>query len=367
VTGAPVPGQADRIEHALDERTDVEGTIARGEAQKLDRRRLLRIAAWLAVTGVSLYLVAPTLLDSLGSWDDLETLGPGWLGAMALLQAGATVALWALQRIAIHTRSWYAVATSQLASNGLSKVAPGGGAIGAALQYRMLVQAGIDRPRAVSGLTAANLLTLGIVLALPLFAIPALVSGAADRALVRAAVGALAIFVVLFAAGAVTLALDGPLRAVGRAVQAVRNRLRPRAEPVRQLPARLLRERDRILATVGPRWKAALATAIGRWTLDYASLLAALEAVGAHTRPGLVLLAFCAAQLLAQIPATPGGLGFVEAGLAATLGLAGVGAGSAVLATLAYRLFTYWLPLPLGLVGAALHRRRYAGAGLSAP
>jgi uncharacterized membrane protein YbhN (UPF0104 family) len=31
-----------------------------------------------------------------------------------------------------------------------------------------------------------------------------------------------------------------------------------------------------------------------------------------------------------------------------------------VLATLAYRLFSYWLPLPLGLLGAALHRRAVA-------
>ena len=40
-------------------------------------------------------------------------------------------------------------------------------------------------------------------------------------------------------------------------------------------------------------------------------------------RPALVLLAFCAAQMLSQVPATPGGLGFVEAGLAATLAAAG--------------------------------------------
>jgi uncharacterized protein (TIRG00374 family) len=71
-----------------------------------------------------------------------------------------------------------------------------------------------------------------------------------------------------------------------------------------------------------------------------------------------VLLAFTAAQVLAQIPVTPGGLGFVEAGLTATLALAGVSGGDAVLATFAYRLFSYWLPLPLGLVGLLLHRRR---------
>jgi uncharacterized protein (TIRG00374 family) len=76
----------------------------------------------------------------------------------------------------------------------------------------------------------------------------------------------------------------------------------------------------------------------------------------------LVLLAFCAAQVLAQVPVTPGGLGFVEAGLTATLALAGVSAGDAVLATLAYRLFSYWLPLPVGFGAYAIHRRRLARA-----
>ena len=76
-----------------------------------------------------------------------------------------------------------------------------------------------------------------------------------------------------------------------------------------------------------------------------------------------MLLAFCGAQILAQIPVTPGGLGFVEAGLTAMLKLAGVPAGAAVLATFAYRLFSYWLPLPLGAVGFAAHRRRYPASG----
>jgi uncharacterized membrane protein YbhN (UPF0104 family) len=43
------------------------------------------------------------------------------------------------------------------------------------------------------------------------------------------------------------------------------------------------------------------------------------------------------------------------------LSLAGVAPAEAVLATFADRLFTFWLPLPLGLVGALLHRRRFSG------
>ena len=71
---------------------------------------------------------------------------------MVVAQAGALACLWALQRVALHVRGWHAVITSQLAGNALAKVAPGGGAIGAALQYRMLVEAGArGRPRPCPG------------------------------------------------------------------------------------------------------------------------------------------------------------------------------------------------------------------------
>jgi uncharacterized protein (TIRG00374 family) len=352
----------DRLEGALDSRADVEGEIARGAAAEPPRRRIVRTVAWLSVTAVSLYLVAPTLLDTLASWRDISRVGPAWLAAMMLLQAGSVVCLWWLQRIAMRGAEWYAVATSQLAGNGMSKVAPGGGAVGAALQYRMLVQAGLARPRAVSGLTASNLLTLGVVLALPVLAAPALIRGAVDRTLIEASLAGFGVFAVLFGLGTLMMVFDEPLRWVGRAAQSVRNAVRRKARPVRDLPTRLLRERDRILGTVGKRWKAALTAGLGRWAFDYASLLAALAAVGSSPRPALVLLAFCAAQLLAQVPLTPGGLGFVEAGLTATLTVAGVSPSDAVIVTFAYRLLTFWLPLPLGLVGGILHRRRYTAS-----
>ena len=150
------------------------------------------------------------------------------------------------------------------------------------------------------------------------------------------------------------LTTDRPLAWIGRVVQRVRNRLRPKRAPLHTLPERLLRERDRILETLGPRWKHALAASVARWIFDYMTLLAALAAIGSHPRPSLVLLAFCGAKALANIPITPGGLGFVEAGLTAMLALAGVDAGDAVLATFAYRLFSYWLALPFGLVGLAI-------------
>jgi hypothetical protein len=128
------------------------------------------------------------------------------------------------------------------------------------------------------------------------------------------------------------------------------------------LPERLLNERNLLRKSLGGAWAQALALAAGRWIFDFLSLYAALLAVGARPPLYVALLAYAAAQLLGQLPLTPGGLGVVEAGLTGTLALAGVAAAPAALATLAYRLSSFWLPLPVGLVAWIWHRRRYGGA-----
>jgi uncharacterized protein (TIRG00374 family) len=53
------------------------------------------------------------------------------------------------------------------------------------------------------------------------------------------------------------------------------------------------------------------------------------------------------------VPLTPGGVGFVEAGQASVLLLAGVDGDQAVIATLLYRLVSFWLPIPLGALAWA--------------
>ena len=88
----------------------------------------------------------------------------------------------------------------------------------------------------------------------------------------------------------------------------------------------------------------------------------ALQALGVDANEWLVLIAYAGAALLGMIPITPGGLGFVEAGLTGMLVLAGVAAPDAAAATLAYRLVSYWLPLPAGLIAYWLARRRYGSS-----
>jgi hypothetical protein len=353
----------DRLEQAIEQHADLPGEVARGE-QELDaapaqarRSAIRRTVFWLVVSGVSLYLVAPSIIETFSSWEQIQQLSPAWLAAMAGLQAAALACVWALQRVSIPGSRWQPIIAAHLTSNALAKIVPGGSPMASALQYRMLVAAGLTPAAIVSGLTAASLLVFAVMLALPLLAIPSILRGGVQHDLLNAAVVGLIVFVLLFALGAVLLTTDGLLLWVGRTVQRIRNRLRRRAAPLEQLPQRLIGERDRIIDTLGPRWKRALAAALARWGFDFGCLLAALKALDALGRPGLVLLAFCSAQLLSQIPVTPGGLGFVEAGLTATLALAGVPAGAAVVATFAYRLFAYWLQLPFGLLGLGLNVR----------
>ena len=347
----------DRVERSIEDHADP-AELEREFEEPSDSSSLPRTIFWLAITGVSLYLVAPSLLDLFGSWRQLEDIDLLSFALMGALTAASIACIWLLQKLALPSAPISAVIDSQLAGNALSKIAPGGGAVGAALQYRMLVERGAVRSAAVTAITAVNLLTFAIVLALPVLALPALLAGGTDDELRRTGLISLAVFVVLAVLATVLLTNDGLLRKAGSGVQAARNKLRRHSAPSTGLPARLVKERDRLFAALGPNIWRALAATIGRWAFDFAVLIVALAAVDSYPTPGLVLLAFCTAQVLAQIPVTPGGLGFVEAGLTATLALAGVNPGDAVLATFAYRLFTYWLPLPLGLIGLVLHRRQ---------
>ena len=318
----------------------------------------------LVVTGVSLYLLAPALLEVFGAFDQLDDINPLWFVGMIALQVGSYACMWEVQRLAIRSRGWQPVITSQLASNAFGRVVPGGIAAAGAMQYAMLVRAGVPGAAAASGMTASSVLVFGTLLALPLLAVPAIVTGAAvDPGLVHAAIAGAIVFLAMFAVGAACIVWDRPLELIGRAAQSVRNRILSRRAPLTGLPARLIRERDIVLDVLGRKWWQALLGAAGRWVLDYLTLLAALYAVGAHPRASLVLLAFFAAQLLGTLPLTPGGLGFVEAGLTGTLALAGVGAAASVVATLAYRLVSFWLPIPAGGVAAFLHRRHYGENG----
>ena len=313
---------------------------------------------FLAVTGLCLYLLLPSLAEVFEAWKHLGDFQPAWVVVMLVCETLSFACVWLLQAITLRCDDPFVITTTQLAGNAFNRVTPGGGATGTALQARMLADAGFELSYAGSALAMQSLLISAAVVAMPILAIPAIIAGTQVPGKLVAAVwvGAF-VFVVMLGAGAVFMVTRRPVLLVARAVARVMRFFR---RPLREgFEERLIEQRDRVRETLGRRWPEALAAAVGRWGFEYFVLLVALEAMGAHADPWLVLLAFVAASALGMIPLTPGGLGFVEAGLTGTLALAGVHADLAVLATLGFRLVSFWLPIPAGLIAAWLFRRRF--------
>ena len=73
------------------------------------------------------------------------------------------------------------------------------------------------------------------------------------------------------------------------------------------------------------------------------------DALGVVADPLTLLVAYCVATTIAAIPLTPGGIGIFEVTMLATLALLGVGSEAAI-PILGYRLFNFWLPIPLAAV-----------------
>jgi uncharacterized protein (TIRG00374 family) len=321
-----------------------------------------RTAVLLAISGISLYVFLPSLMAVASSWRALERVD--WVFAVLVLacEAASSVCLWELDRIALRTREWFPVATAQLAGNVAGRILPGGGATATAFSVSLLRRAGVDTGEATAAFGTSTLLQIATTLALPVLALPAILVGApVNHSLATAAYLGIAVLAGLLAAAAAAFVYDRPLELAGQAVQWLLNHTFRRRNPVSGVPQQFIADRDFIRSTVGERWRAATLAAAGNTGFDYLALLAALHAVGAAPRPSLVVLAYTAAELLALIPFTPGGLGFVEAGLIGTLTLAGVPAHDAVTATLLYRLVAYWLPLPAGGIAYVLFRMRYGG------
>lgn len=145
-----------------------------------------------------------------------------------------------------------------------------------------------------------------------------------------------------------SLVAAGVLAALGLAARRMR-RLRARLRRLRQVG------RDVLAAVLArPVDVAVLAVAQVSSTLVAGlGLYAALLATG--SRPPLlgVLVALVLAGGLAGLLPVPGGLGTLEAGLIGALGVLGVRIPAAAAAVALFRLVTFWLPIPVGVLAGA--------------
>ena len=279
-----------------------------------------------------------------------------------LAEIASFACMWALLRLALDVKPWFPVATAQLAGNAFSRIVPGGAAAGGAMQFDMLRQAGIGTTWAATGVTAVSLISTATLLGLPVISIVSiLITGASvERNLFR--VGSIAVVVCLgvMAGGAVLLFADRPLLWVGEVIQKARNRILRRRAPM-DGPARPPGRRAR---PHPPRARHRLVAGahLQRRQLAARPHGAARRPRGRGRRAARVGRAprLRGRRLPRHDPHhARAAWGSSRPGLVGTLSLAGIGTDQALLATLVYRLASYWLPIPMGAVAYFLAARKY--------
>jgi uncharacterized membrane protein YbhN (UPF0104 family) len=317
----------------------------------------------LALTAVGLYIVAPGLLAMFGSWPRLRDVEPWWFVVLVGLVGLSMASMWWLTRLALmrptgpdgehRTVAWGTAGTAHLAGNAAGKIVPGGPATAGVVQAKVLIDAGEPPAAVASAMTAMGLLTTGVLLLLPILTVPALLIGPPPaKQLEYGLLVSLVVGLVIVALGVAILLWTPFVRVVGAMAGRLIHVVRPTVTSDSAAVA-LLTARDRVASSFEGRRTRALTAATGNRMFDFAALVAALTALGAHARPSQVLMVYAVAQALALIPLTPGGVGFVESGMTTLLVLVGVTADQAVVGTLLYRLIAFWLPIPLGALAWA--------------
>jgi glycosyltransferase 2 family protein len=250
-----------------------------------------------------------------------------------------------------------------LTGYGIAHVFPGGGAVAATMTYRVLRRRGIDPGKVGLALAAVSVVVYG--------ALGVLLAGSLAYMLLMGDLGPVSetssfLLLVLTLGGALfayatyrrpTLArsvTSSVVRLIGRSLRGSRSRfVLERAE----------RRSAQFVSRLGEEFRAAHRHMTGRpreamtlwalgfayWAFDALCLILMFEAMGVPASPLVLIVAYGVATSAATIPLTPGGIGVFETTMLATLVLLGVGSEAAI-PILGYRLFNFWLPIPLAAI-----------------
>jgi uncharacterized protein (TIRG00374 family) len=243
---------------------------------------------------------------------------------------------------------------------GAAHVLPGGGAAAATVTYGALRRRGFQPAEVGLALTVVSVLVYGVLGTL--FAV-SLLYMLLDRALGPVGTAASALFFALtFGMALIAYAayrrpefaesiVKAGARLVGRLLASEGFRRNAEAWTAR-LVSRVgeeLRAARRQLILRSADTPKLVALAAGYWAFDALCLILAFAALGVAADPLVLLVAYGVATAVAAIPLTPGGIGVFEATMLATLALLGVGSEAAI-PILGYRLFNFWLPIPLAAI-----------------
>jgi putative heme transporter len=330
------------------------------------RRAALTALGAVLVAGFVYYVVPQ--IAGLGS--TLQRLRRGdawWLALGVLLEAVSFLGEITLLR-GIFSRpgrpmGWHVSYEITLAGGAATKILATAGAGGIALTVWALRACGLPAAEVAAGMVCYEILTYGVymaALAIGGFGLwLGVFSGSAPvgLTLVPALFGTAVITIVVS-----MLWLDGPVeRYLLRRADAAHGRRERWLRRAAALPRSLQSGLRAAIAMVRRHDPAVLGALVG-WGFDIGTLWASFNAFG-HAPPAAVLVMAYYVGTLANTLPLPGGIGGVEGGMIGSFLAFGVNGSLAVLAVLAYRTISYWLPTVPGVIAYVRLRRQVSARG----
>ena len=325
--------------------------IQRSESTVKPRIRPVRFTIKIALFALVLYFAVTLLPKFLEGASELREVDP------VLIFIGFALELLALFFYSLLTRAALGEAADplsamrmfriQLSTRALTNVVPGGNAAGSALGYRLLTLSGIRGPDAgfalaASGIGSAVILNLvfwlGLVVSVPRRGVNPLYGTAALTGIII--IGIAAFLVIGLMEG--QRRAERIIRWFARVLRTDEDRV---VLAVRQIASRLeelISDRTLLKRVVG--------YALLNWLVDAAALWVFLRAFGGTLDIDALIVVFGLANLLAAVPITPGGFGYVDALYVVTLVGFGLTENTATLGVVAYRFAQFFFPIFLGAV-----------------
>ena len=329
-------------------------------------RRAAQTIVAITVVGAIFFYFLPRLVDYEEVWAVIRAMT--WLELLTLgvLAVWNQATYWLVELAARPGLTYPQAIKITQASTAMSNTLPGGVALGAGLQYAMYVSYRFAPPDIAVSLTLTGIWNTFAKLGMPIIALALLaISGSAGGGFIAASIVGLLALVATIAGFAVVLRSENGASNVGRRLGALLSLIaRVTRRPLRGDWAMILADfRRRTVRLLTNRWvPLTAATLVSHFSL-YMILLLTLRHVGiSNATVGWeqVLASFAFVRLLSALPITPGGVGVVELGLAASLIAAGGEEALVVAAVLVYRLLTFVLPIPFGVISYFIWRQEAA-------
>jgi uncharacterized protein (TIRG00374 family) len=316
-------------------------------------RRVLLISALIIVALIGLYFLIPKLAGLKQTWGQLRRGDPLWLAAGAALEllsiAGYATLFRTVFGRGVPRIDWRVSLEIPLAGIAAIRLVAAAGAGGVAVTAWALGRAGMSAPliacRMVANLVVQYSVYLGALI----------VCGLGLWTGVFAGGGSFALTVVPAAFGG---ALIAPILSLALMPRDVERRFGRFADhgPVGWIASRAARAPEalgsgvRTAIDLAREGRIGLLGAFAYWGFDIAVLGVCCHAFGASVPPAVLVVGYFLGTLGSLLP-LPGGIGGVEGGMIGAFVAFGLPPGSAVIAVLAYRAISFWLPTLPGIVG----------------